>query len=464
MRLKKCKMSSMIFKKIIPQKFTNRIVLLIGLLGFLTAAVNTGFTIYTNYKNTYEKVFDSIEIQYDIFADDFAEALLLEDIYSIYSEINEISASFDFVSNIYVFDSKGKYFTDAKAARKFPGNIPENLGVKKEIKAGATNIGEIFFILNKDEIKNGIYADIGRLALVNILIVIAGVAVGILLARLLASPLKQLTNQINRIDPVDFSGELNVPKFSSYEVVQLKEMLDNLSRRLNESISQIKTQQKKINNAERLASIGTMAAGLAHELKNPIMSLKLISDTLLNEYEESEFDLKRDMEMISAQSDSLVRRINTFLIYAKPIESKIEDVSAGDFITTLKLSLSKFKGSINIDYDYSSNDVFIIDKEQLSQVLENLVQNSYEAGANSVFIHFCLHDSKLVIKYKDNGCGFANSNKSEVFRPFFTTKKSGSGLGLAMCEKIVESLDGHIEIMDVESGASFKIEIIQNGP
>ncbi|TYB35216.1 MAG: HAMP domain-containing histidine kinase [Flexistipes sinusarabici] len=453
----------MTFKKFLPQKFTNRIILLIGFLGVITAAVNTSFTIYTNYKNTYEKVFNSIEIQYDIFADDFAEAMLLEDIYSIYSEVNEINKSFGFISNIYVLDAKGEYFTDANATRKIPDNISEDITVNKAIKAGETTIGKIIFVLNKNEIQKGIFSDVSRLVFVNIFIVIMGVLLGIVLARFLSNPLKQLSYQISNINPLKIPEELHTPAFSSYEVEQLKNTLHDLSYRLKESISQIKQQQREINKAERLASIGTMAAGLAHELKNPIMSLKLISDALQKEYADRDFNLKKDMEMISRQSDRLVKRINTFLAYAKPIESKIIEINIPEFVKYLKDLFSKYMDNVYIEYNYHSTENFKTDAEMLAQVLENLVQNSYEAGAENITISFYFENNRFIIKYFDNGTGLETSDKNEIFRPFFTTKESGTGLGLAMCEKILENLGGSISVIDTNCGAGFFIEINLNG-
>lgn len=453
----------MTFKNLLPQKFTNRIILLIGFLGVLTAAVNTSFTIYMNYQNTYEKVFNSIEIQYDIFSDDFAEAMLLEDIYSIYSEVSEINKSFDFISNIYVLDAKGNYFTDANATRKIPDKIAEKLTVEKMIKAGEATIGRITFVLNKEEINKGIYSDVSRLVFVNIFIVIVGVLLGIVLARLLSNPLKQLSYQIDNIDPLEIPEELDTPKFSSYEVEQLKNTLHDLSYRLKESINQIKQQQKEINKAERLASIGTMAAGLAHELKNPIMSLKLISNTLKKEYDDKDYNLKRDMEMISNQSDRLVKRINTFLAYAKPIESKITKIFIKEFLNYLDDLFAKYRDFVSIEYDYHSITNFKTDAEMLAQVLENLVQNSYEAEAENIAISFYSENGKVYIKYFDNGTGFETSDRDAIFRPFFTTKESGTGLGLAMCEKILENLGGSISVIDTNYGVGFLIVINRNG-
>jgi len=452
----------MTFKKFLPQKFTNRIILLIGFLGVITAAVNTSFTIYMNYQNTYEKVFNSIEIQYDIFADDFAEAMLLEDIYSIYSKVNEINKSFGFISNIYVLDAKGKYFTDANATRRIPSNIREDVIVRKAIKAGKTTIGEIIFVLNKDEIQEGMFSDVSRLVFVNIFIVIMGVLLGIVLARFLFNPLKQLTYQISNINPLKIPDELHTPAFSSYEVEQLKNTLLDLSYRLKKSIGHIKQQQREINKAERLASIGTMAAGLAHELKNPIMSLKLISDTLQKEYAGKDYSFKKDMDMISRQSDRLVKRINTFLAYAKPIECKIREISPKEFLNYLEDFFSKYMDFVNIEYDYRSIGDFKTDAEMLAQVLENLVQNSYEAGAENITISFYFKNGRFIIEYFDDGTGFETSDRNEIFRPFFTTKESGTGLGLAMCEKILENLGGSISVMDTSYGAGFFIEINQN--
>jgi len=452
----------MTFKRFLPQKFTNRIILLIGFLGVITAAVNTSFTIYTNYQNTYEKVFNSIEIQYDIFSDDFAEAMLLEDIYSIYSKVNEINKSFGFISNIYVLGAKGNYFTDANATRKIADNIPEEIMVEKAIKAGNTTIGKLIFVLNEDEIQKGIFSDVLRLVCVNIFIVIMGVLLGIALAKFLFNPLKQLTYQISNINPLKIPEELHTPAFSSYEVEQLKNTLHDLSYRLKESIRQIKQQQREINKAERLAAIGTMAAGLAHELKNPIMSLKLISDTLQKEHAGKDYSLKKDMEMISRQSDRLVKRINTFLAYAKPIESKIREISLKEFVSYLENLFSKYMDFVNIEYDYRSTGDFKTDAEMLAQVLENLVQNSYEAGAENINISFYFENGRFIITYFDNGTGFETSDRDEIFRPFFTTKESGTGLGLAMCEKILENLGGSISVMDTNYGAGFFIEINQN--
>ncbi len=267
-------------------------------------------------------------------------------------------------------------------------------------------------------------------------------------------------------------GNLNtkVPEITADKEIEL------LNKNFNSMIKQLKVQQEKLVISERHEAWEHVARKLAHEIKNPLTPIQLTIDNLKSKYEKyidtSEKDrYGKNLSTILSQIKQIENLVNEFSDFArmpKPLFSK------NNFIDLLNSNidlLKKTDETININLLYSKNDDLNInfDYEQISRVIFNLIKNSIES------IHEKVQktgdfDKKIIIEIRrieyyieinifDNGIGFSTGNKKELIKPYYTTKKKGSGLGLSIVNKIINDHDGSIEFNSKRNGTNIIINL-----
>lgn len=223
--------------------------------------------------------------------------------------------------------------------------------------------------------------------------------------------------------------------------------------------------------AERLASLGTIAAGLAHEIKNPLVSIKTLAELLPERFEDPEFRTHFTNIAIT-EIDRIESIVSDLLGFAKSPEPRFEPLNLDRFLDSIILMLSSqlTKRRI-IVLKRLPEDLPIVyaDQSQIKQVLLNLFINSMEAMPDGGEITVEVirddgvpDDEKVIIRIKDTGYGIKDDDKIHLFKPFFTTKGSGTGLGLSICKRIIEKHNGEIEIeSDYNNGTtvSFKLHV-----
>lgn len=431
--------------KTIPRSFSKRIALLFASLAFFTMLINIVVIFFFEYSSYSQNARYSIDAQYGIMAKDISEAIITEDIYTLYTMVEEVSKNIDHIDNILVFDAAGGYITDAKVRRKSPESKTGFIEIEKKIEAGSKPIGSIAFYIDKSSILSGVVVKVGYLALLNTFIILLGAIAGVYLSRMLTKPLTDLYAQLSSLDVLELPYKFTLPAYSSHETSQLKEMIENLSERLKDSLEKISQQQKEMSRSERLAYLGTMSAGLAHELKNPIMSISLILDSMVpDKTEDPQF--MEDYRMMKTQAEKLVYRINEFLEYSKPVKTEKTAFGLFDMASEIKKqSYSESAGDVDLAFSIPENSEVFSDMGKLVQICQILLHNSIEAGARAVSISAAVTENTLLIDYRDNGRGFGDTDVSKIMLPFYTTKKGGVGLGLAICSTILDALGGHIE-------------------
>jgi signal transduction histidine kinase len=221
---------------------------------------------------------------------------------------------------------------------------------------------------------------------------------------------------------------------------------------------------------ERLATLGEMAAGLAHEIRNPLGAIQGAAQ-LLPETSE----LGPWTRIIREEVARLNHVVSQFLVYSRKSSVDAGTVEVGSWLErTMErlrsgLSLSHPDSSVAIRTRSSSAAPLFaeMDPEAIFQVLENLVRNSIQAGATEIEISAgASGDAQgVILEILDNGRGIAPEDFQKLFVPFFTTNPSGTGLGLSISQRIVESHRGRIEAMKVRGrGACFRIRLPLGGP
>jgi len=221
-----------------------------------------------------------------------------------------------------------------------------------------------------------------------------------------------------------------------------------------------------VQRSQRLASIGRLAAGVAHEIRNPLSSIKGFATYFKERYREVPEDQKTAEVMIQ-EVERLNRVIGQLLEFAKPMRIQEKSISIQDLIQhSVKLIQGDVnKKQIHIDTDISLEiDKMMIDPDRFKQVLLNLYLNAIEAmgaeGTLSVGLGRDEDDGDIQIVVSDTGAGIRAEDLPHVFDPYFTSKSSGTGLGLAIVLKIIESHGGKIRVeSQPEEGTTITITL-----
>lgn len=217
---------------------------------------------------------------------------------------------------------------------------------------------------------------------------------------------------------------------------------------------------KRFDQNEKSVAVGQLAAGLAHELRNPLASIKLLVQAAR---ERESAVAGRDLEVLEEEILRLERLLQTFLDYARPPRLEKKPVVLREVIeSTVDLVRRRAEPQkVQIDVACGSPTARIeADADQLRQVLLNLLLNAVEAlpqgGLVSVFTEspFDGEGSQAVVRIRDNGPGLPPELGPRIFEPFVSTKETGIGLGLSLCRQIVQLHGGTIEAANRHTGGA----------
>ena len=238
----------------------------------------------------------------------------------------------------------------------------------------------------------------------------------------------------------------------------------------------LKRSKSYIRRADRLASLGTLTAGLAHEIRNPLVAIKTFTHLLPERIDDQEFRDKF-LQIASGEVDRISSLVTELLDFARPSDPKLEPENVNTILDgmILLVSTEMNKKQISNIKDYDSNLPFVeIDREQIKQVFLNILLNAIEAtsekGKITVRTRSFLKpggEPYVQIEFTDTGYGIPSDQIEEIFNPFFTTKTTGSGLGLSISNQIVQDHKGYIDVeSQMGKGSSFfvNLPVNQNHP
>jgi two-component system, NtrC family, sensor histidine kinase HydH len=229
-----------------------------------------------------------------------------------------------------------------------------------------------------------------------------------------------------------------------------------LTEQNRKSQIELQTMEASLKRVEKMAYMGEMAAGLAHEIKNPLASL-VGSIQMLKEDLCYDADHERLMDIILRETDRLSTLVNDFLFFARPPAGKPEKINLDrtiNEITDLFKRDPAHRKRFMLHKDLSPDAWVLIDPTHLSQVLWNLLLNAAEAIDDDGRIELkalTLKNSLVQIQVRDNGCGMQPDVIQSIFDPFYTTKSEGTGLGLSIVHRILESYNSRLDV-DTEPG------------
>ena len=232
-------------------------------------------------------------------------------------------------------------------------------------------------------------------------------------------------------------------------------------------LTQLRDLKKQVETNRRLAAIGKLAAGVAHEIRNPLSSIKGFATYFARQYEDIPEDVEIAKIMVQ-EVERMDRSITQLLEFAKPMAVQIKQTRIEPLIRhSLKLvSHDLMKKKIHVKTDIRTKREFIhTDPERICQVLLNLYMNALNAMDRSGILEVGVADvaDNLEIRVADNGCGIPAKDLEKIFDPYFTTRAKGTGLGLSIAHRIVENLKGDIRVENRPSkGAVFYITLPDN--
>jgi signal transduction histidine kinase len=238
-----------------------------------------------------------------------------------------------------------------------------------------------------------------------------------------------------------------------------------LSEQLRKTKKELLIMEERVERVEKMAYLGEMAAGMTHEIKNPLASLAGSIQILRQEIP---YDREHDklMQIVLRETDRLNTLVNNFLLFAKPPAGKIERVHLESALSeTIKLFQKNQDTSrrISIMSDFSPNIWVEMDPVHLRQVMWNIILNAAEAIEGEGIINiktYPLKHNHACIEVSDTGCGMTKKLIQSIYDPFFTTKSSGTGLGLSIVHRILESYKTWLEVeSEVGKGTRFTLKL-----
>lgn len=234
---------------------------------------------------------------------------------------------------------------------------------------------------------------------------------------------------------------------------------------------------KKMYRTDRLATLGELAAGAAHEIRNPLTAIRSTIQYLSKDFSADPVKSEMVTELIS-EVERINKIVQGLLSFARPSDLNTSDINIEQLInqTLLLVTNTLRKQNVEVEFEYFTDNTTIQgDAEQLKQVFLNIILNAVEAmGKNPPERSRTLiisiekgtpintHSRYLIISFEDSGKGIEQKNIENVFNPFFTTKEEGTGLGLAICYGIINRHEGEIEVKSVpDKGTCINIKLPQ---
>jgi len=229
-------------------------------------------------------------------------------------------------------------------------------------------------------------------------------------------------------------------------------------------ITEFKNLEKRLYDSQKLAALGQLSAGIAHEVRNPLSSIKMSLQILEKRMNPEGNDQKR-FKIARKEVEHLEELVNNVLVFAKPMEPKMVPVDLAKVIEQV-LALAE-KGiadkQIDVKIDLKNIPQVTVDAGMITDALLNIVRNAVDAVETEGLIEITVRNlsgdyPSVSVEIKDNGCGIEEADLPHLYNPFFTRKKYGTGLGLSQVVKIIEMHHGTIDIVS-EKGKGTKVSV-----
>ncbi len=288
----------------------------------------------------------------------------------------------------------------------------------------------------------------------------------LLMARRITQPIRNLVEGTRRISKGDFT--YRIPVISEDEIGDLTRSFNEMAEQLLQARQKTEEANRRLVQVEKLASIGRLSATIAHEIRNPLTSVKLNIQKLA-ESEKLDETEKEHLAIAQEGIEQIEKFIKELLSFTRSSKLQPDYFSMEEIIQAslkmLRPSLEEKKIRITLEVEKDLPPAYV-DADKIRQVLVNILRNAYEAVEEGGQIEISLRLNRqkdrpgFEILISDNGCGIPEKDWENIFEPFFTTKSSGAGLGLANARRILEQHGGSIRVVKKEGpGSCFLITL-----
>lgn len=358
--------------------------------------------------------------------------------------------------------------------------LGENLGQEEKRKTyniimpvvvGNEQWGYIHINMLLDDFSRLLKSNYLKRFLSTLLVFSIGIGVALFLSARYTQPIQQVMDAAKRVTSGDLSYTLPSDR---------KDEIGNLMRSFNELVERLRANrelEERLRRAEHLSTVGQLASGIAHEIRNPLNLINLSIDHMKEKFIPDNSQKREGfIELISRIKDE-IHRLNrlagNFLDYGKPLRLNRRETDIKGIIDDTVLFVKKMAEGqgIIIKRDFINGlQKAYIDGEQLRECFMNILLNSFQAmpeGGEIKIVTSCkLHPEsssgssqrpEVEIEISDKGIGIPQENMDKIFEPYFTTKRLGIGLGLALTKRIIEEHSGRIEVESGEDGTSVKV-------
>jgi signal transduction histidine kinase len=252
------------------------------------------------------------------------------------------------------------------------------------------------------------------------------------------------------------------------EIQRIAQAINRLGAALKANIQREKQIETQLRHAERLASLGRLVAGVAHEVRNPLATIRLRVQMCRRDVDNPH--VKESCSVALEEIERLNGMVNRLLNFARPVQLHLEQADLRNLIEERMESFREWahKRSITLRSELPPDSVSLqLDKDRMAQVFDNVIQNAIEAmseggGTLSVVLagqpNLPDNGSGVCVEFRDTGKGMKSSVVHHIFDPFFTTKPSGTGLGLSICHELVQAHGGKIQV-DSKEGRGTNVRI-----
>jgi signal transduction histidine kinase len=298
-----------------------------------------------------------------------------------------------------------------------------------------------------------------RNLIILLVLFVLSVGVIIIIARSIEKPVHDLRNGFRRV--VEGESDVTVEVKSKDEIGELAASFNYMAAELKKN----RDKEKLLNRKERFAAIGQLAAGVAHEIKNPLNAINLTISHLKDNYiDEKNEKVLRYIETISAEISRLDKTVNAFLNYTRAENLKKEETDINELLSQVVNLYEREIAHNGIDLKLNFGKPFIsyVDPERLKTALVNIILNAIQAMPEGGKLTLETNPDRGEITVNDTGQGIPEKNLENVFDLYYTTKSGGTGLGLPTAYKIVRAHGGDLEISGAEGKGTTVLIRLEN--
>lgn len=323
--------------------------------------------------------------------------------------------------------------------------------------AGNVQYGYIHLRINKDDFSQILKANTIKRIFATLLIFSIGIIITYFISVRYTKPINTLTDAAIKVAQGDLSCRLNINRKD--EIGRIAESFNFMVQKLQEN----QVLQRRLREAEHLSAIGQLSRTIAHEVRNPLNYINLSIDHLIEKLKQEKQESNNYTKLLENMKQEIYRvnnLITEYLEYTRPLKLNKKPLSIIELIDEVVsfIEVTADREGVSVYKDYAIDFTLSMDKDLMKSCILNIVTNALHAVKQSevknIFIKTEMAEDEILIKIADTGLGVPDEFIDKIFEPFFSTKKSGLGLGLPLAKKVIEEHGGRIEFISKKGQGS----------